>query len=148
MTYALTRSTLCQPTNSHRNAAQSIGNVNTSAISATIIGVVGRQGGGPTTREVGENNFLFVKNKMDFRNKSMYTNIVEGYGSAFSIYGAMMMNSTRRNLKNNDCWCNDPDKNLNPRDRCYPQVQCNDCDVNKSGSCPQNSGSDVLAGVS
>lgn len=85
---------------------------------------------------------------MDLHKNSNYKNIVEGYGSAFSIYGALMINSARRNLKNDQCWCNDPDKNLPLDNKCHPEFECNDCDINQTGKCPQGSGSDPLPGVS
>lgn len=84
---------------------------------------------------------------MDLHKNSDYKKIREGYGSAFSIYGALLNNSGRRNLSNDQCWCNDADKHLPPNNRCHPQMKCNDCDLNKTGWCPQDSGSDPLPGV-
>jgi len=91
---------------------------------------------------------------MDLKKSSHYKNIVECYGGggggggAFSIMGAMKINTGSRCLQGDDCWCMDKDKGLPPQGGCYIQCRCNDCDLNKTGFCPQDSGSDPLPGVS
>ena len=84
---------------------------------------------------------------MDYHKLSSYRTLVEGYGSAFSLYGALQVNSTRRVLSNDQCWCQDADKTYPPSTRCYPEVLCNSCDLEKSGLCPQGSGNMNVPGV-
>lgn len=95
-------------------------------------------------------------------NSGKYPLLAEGYGSAFSIYGAMK-NLGRHPLVGDDCWCEkaveanysyfcDNLARVNPFPMagggCYNQFCCQSCDVNKTGNCSQASGRDNLAGVS
>ena len=91
-------------------------------------------------------------------NPRNYHVLAEGYGSAFSIYGAMK-NLGRHPLLGDDCWCDkavesgytyfcDNLPRLPTQGGCYNQFCCQSCNLNKTGYCSQASGADNLAGVS
>lgn len=93
--------------------------------------------------------------------RNNYKTLIEGYGggSAFSIYGGLLNNSCRTILKGYDCWCRQADHSrcgcdtlgptpkLNKDGQCYNQLCCADCDLNRTGLCPQGSGQNGVAGV-
>ena len=74
-----------------------------------------------------------------------YPTLTEGYGGGFSIYGSLLNNSQRTKLKDYDCWC--VDSRSRQGGECKNQLDCQSCDLDKTGLCPQSSGVDTVPGV-
>jgi len=51
--------------------------------------------------------------------------------------------------KEDQCFCQDPQfkTKMTPQGQCYPVQLCNDCNLNLSGSCPQQTDDSTYPGV-
>ena len=82
------------------------------------------------------------------RNQKLYFKLpcIEHY---LFLSGTVYHSDPQTINKDDQCFCQDMSlRNAqNPQGQCYPQQLCNDCNLNLSGSCPQESNTNEYPGV-
>lgn len=61
------------------------------------------------------------------------------------LSGTVYPSNIPKYSKSDQCFCND--KHLGPQGACYPVALCGECDINKSGLCPQENQNLTIPGV-
>ena len=86
--------------------------------------------------------------------KGYYSNsqlIINNNVENFSLFGSLRGGSRNNSIEYSDqCYCNqDANGKMlnNGNGKCYPQKLCGDCNLNKSGQCPQYSEPSKVQGV-